>query len=159
METIYIKEIKSSDYPYLEDFLYDAIFVPKHEEKPSRLILQDRSLQLYIKDFGQYKDDLGFVAFINEERVGMVWVRKIHDYGYIDDLSPSLSISVKEAFRSKGIGTALIIEIIHALKKRKIPAISLSVSKLNKAYDLYQRLGFKLVRENENDYVMKYKFK
>lgn len=38
-----IREIKSSEYSVLSDFLYEAIFVPDGMEKPPRAILSRRS--------------------------------------------------------------------------------------------------------------------
>ena len=54
----------------LEDFLYEAIYIPQGMEAPPRSILQDEALQVYIKDFGQSPDDKCLVAEVNGTVVG-----------------------------------------------------------------------------------------
>ena len=43
-------------------------------------------------DFGKRKDDIGFVAEVDDKIVGAVWVR-MKDYGHMDDTTPSFAIS------------------------------------------------------------------
>ena len=40
------------------------------------------------------------------------------------------------------------------LKERKYKQVSLSVQKINYAVSMYKKVGFEVVRENEEDYVM-----
>ena len=46
-----IRKMKQSEYPLLEDFLYEAIFVPEGMKPPARSILQTPELQVYTADF------------------------------------------------------------------------------------------------------------
>lgn len=48
-----IREMTADEYPLLEDFLYEAIFIPNGVEKPPREIIEGEELQVYIKDFGK----------------------------------------------------------------------------------------------------------
>ena len=57
-----IREMTVNEYPLLEDFLYEAIFIPEGMKKPPRDIIQNDELQVYIKDFGKRKDDHCLVA-------------------------------------------------------------------------------------------------
>ena len=86
--------------------------------------------------------------------VGAVWVRIMNDYGHIDDETPSLAISLYKEYRGFGIGTAMIKEILVLLKTHGYKQVSLSVQKANYAAKLYLKVGFEIVRENEEEYIM-----
>ena len=107
-----IREIKESEYSVLSDFLYEAIFIPKGMEKPSKSIIEQPELQVYIADFGK-ADDWCLVAEEKEKIVGAVWVRIMNDYGHIDDETPSLAISLYEEYRHLELGTALTVSYTH----------------------------------------------
>ena len=143
-----IREIKESEYPVLSDFLYEAIFIPEGTKKPSRSIIEQSELQVYIADFGKI-DDWCLVAEIKGKIVGAVWVRVMDDYGHIDDETPSLAISLYEEYRHLGLGTKLMKEMLQFLKDKGYRQISLSVQKANYAVNMYQKVGFELVKENE----------
>ena len=72
----------------------------------------------------------------------------------IDDTTPSLSISLLKEYRNLGIGTELMKQILLTLKEREYKQVSLSVQKINYAVSMYKKVGFEVVRENEDDYVM-----
>ena len=72
----------------------------------------------------------------------------------IDDTTPSLSISLLKEYRNLGIGTELMKQILLTLKEREYKQVSLSVQKINYAVNMYKKVGFEVVRENEEDYVM-----
>ena len=83
-----IRAITPNEYPLLDDFLYDAIFIPEGVTPPDRSITQLPELQKYIAHFGTQKDDYCLVAEIDGALVGAVWVRIIDDYGHVDDDTP-----------------------------------------------------------------------
>ena len=72
----------------------------------------------------------------------------------IDDTTPSLSVSLLKEYRNLGIGTELMKQILLTLKEREYKQVSLSVQKINYAVSMYKKVGFEVVRENEEDYVM-----
>ena len=72
----------------------------------------------------------------------------------IDDTTPSLSISLLKEYRNLGIGTELMKQILLTLKEREYKQVSLSVQKINYAVSMYKKVGFEVVRENKDDYVM-----
>lgn len=72
----------------------------------------------------------------------------------IDDTTPSLSISLLKEYRNLGIGTELMKQILLTLKEREYKQVSLSVQKINYVVSMYKKVGFEVVRENEEDYVM-----
>lgn len=149
-----IREILKEEYSLLENFLYEAIFVPERVSPPPKTIINKPELQIYLKDFGMKKDDIGLVAEIDGKTVGAVWVRIMNDYGHINDTTPSLAISLYKEYRGLGIGTALMKEMLNILKQRGYKQTSLSVQKANYAVKMYKKVGFEIVDENEEEYIM-----
>lgn len=150
-----IRKISEKEYRLLEDFLYEAIFVPEGMSAPSKSIINQPELQVYISDFGKKKDDMGLFAEVGQKVVGAVWVRIMNDYGHIDDDTPSFAISLYKEYRGVGIGTALMKEMLCILKNRGYKQASLAVQKANYAVRMYQKTGFEIVDENEEEYIMR----
>ena len=148
-----IREIRKNEYSILFDFLYEAIFIPEGMDKPPKSIIEQPELQIYIEDFGK-KDDWCLVAEVKEKIVGAVWVRIMDDYGHIDDETPSFAISLYEEYRNMGIGTALMRDMLELLKNKGYKQTSLSVQKANYAVRMYQKVGFEVIDENEEEYIM-----
>ncbi len=149
-----IREIQKQEYPLLDNFLYEAIFVPEGIEPPPKTIITSPELQVYVAHFGESKDDWGFVAEVDDKIVGAVWVRIMDDYGHIDDKTPSLAISLYQEYRGFGIGTAMMKEFLTLLKSHGYNQVSLSVQKANYAAKMYLKIGFEIVWENEEEYIM-----
>ena len=119
-----IRKMKQSEYPLLEDFLYEAIFVPEGMKPPARSILQTPELQVYTADFGSQTAD------------------------------QALAISLYGPYRGLGIGTGLMKAMLTHLKEIGFSRVSLSVQKANYAAGLYLRLGFQIVAEHAEEYLM-----
>ncbi len=149
-----IREIQKQEYPLLDNFLYEAIFIPEGIEPPPKTIITSPELQVYVAHFGESKDDWGFVAEVDDKIVGAVWVRIMDDYGHIDDKTPSLAISLYQEYRGFGIGTAMMKEFLTLLKSHGYNQVSLSVQKANYAAKMYLKIGFEIVWENEEEYIM-----
>ena len=149
-----IREIQEHEYPILNNFLYEAIFIPEGVEPPPKTIITSPELQVYVERFGELKDDKGLVAEVDGKIVGAVWVRVMNDYGHLDDETPSLAISLYKEYRGFGIGTAMMKKIIDLLKAHGYSRVSLSVQKANYAVKMYLKTGFEIVRENEEEYIM-----
>ena len=149
-----IRKINEEEYGILEDFLYEAIFVPKGMLPPPRTIVKKPELQVYIADFGKNVGDIGLVAEIGTKIVGAVWVRIMNDYGHIDDDTPSFAISLYKEYRHIGIGTAMMKEMLYHLQEQGYKQTSLAVQKANYAVKMYKNVGFKIVDENDEEYIM-----
>ena len=124
-----IRNIKTEEYPLLKDYLYDAIFIPQGVKPPDKSIINNEDLQVYIKDFGNKKDDICFLAEMDHDIVGAVWIRIMNDYGHIDDQTPSLAISVEKEYRGLGMGTKLMETMLVSVKHHGYQSVSLSVQK------------------------------
>lgn len=149
-----IRRIKSEEFYLLDDFLYEAIFIPDGVEAPSREIINTPELQVYVKDFGTGECDICFVAEVEEKIVGAVWVRIMDDYGHVEEGVPSFAISLYKEYRGLGIGTSMMKQMLLELKKRGYNKASLAVQKANYAVKMYKKVGFEVVDENEEEYIM-----
>lgn len=149
-----IREINAAEYPLLEDFLYEAIFIPQEVEPPPRSIINNDELQVYIKDFGEKPDDRCLAAEADGKIVGAVWVRIMEDYGHVDDETPSFAISLYKEYRGYGIGTALMVKMLELLRESGYKKASLAVQKENYAVKMYKKVGFEVVGENAEEYIM-----
>ncbi len=121
---------------------------------PPKSVVEYPLMQVYYVGFGSEKHDIAFVAEMDGNIVGTVWVRIMDDFGHIDDDTPSFAIAVHKEYRNKGIGMTLMKRMLTELQARGYKQASLSCQKANRAVDLYRRLGFRIVRENEEEYIM-----
>jgi ribosomal protein S18 acetylase RimI-like enzyme len=90
----------------------------------------------YVAGWGR-PGDVGVV----EDNVGAAWVRLFakedHGYGYVAPHVPELTIGVAREARGRGVGTALLRELLS-----HVGTVSLSVETDNPAVRLYERFGF-----------------
>ncbi len=149
-----IRQIDESEYPLLNDFLYEAIFIPDGVTPPPKSIINFPELQVYVKGFGEQPHDTALVAEAEGKVVGAVWVRVMNDYGHIDDDTPSFAISLYKEYRGFGIGTALMSAMLDVLKENGYKRASLAVQKENYALKLYLKAGFEIIGENKEEYIM-----
>jgi len=149
-----IREMHPNENPLLEDFLYQAIYQPDKTNLAPRSIIEKPELQVYIKDFGTKKDDYCFCAEADGKIVGAVWVRNINGYGSVDNNTVEFAISVFDEYQKMGIGTALMNKMLEHLNKLNYSKASIAVQKENYAVRMYQKVGFEIVDENEQEYIM-----
>lgn len=149
-----IRTLKPIEYALLEDFLYEAIFVPEGVEPPPRDIIKRSELQVYVENFGTRRGDYALCAECEGRIVGAVWTRIMDDYGHVDDDTPSFAISLYKEYRGHGIGTALMREMLEVLKNAGFSRASLAVQKANYAVKMYKNAGFEIIGENDEEYIM-----
>ena len=149
-----IRPIRKEEKPLLRDFLYNAIFIPEGVTPPPMSIVDDESLQIYIRDFGLLPDDRCLVAELNGKVVGAIWSRIVNDYGHIADDVPSIAISLYKEYRNQGIGTELLKQMLDLLKADGYKSVSLSVQKANYAMRMYQKAGFQVISEDAEEAIM-----
>ena len=111
-----IREMTVMEYPLLNEFLYEAILISDVIKPTLKNIITSPELQIYVDRFGASKADFALVTEVEQKIVGAVWVRIIHDYGHIDDETPSLAISLYKKYRGQGIGTDMMKEMLSLLK-------------------------------------------
>ena len=149
-----IREIKKSEISLLNEFIYEAIFTSDGFELPEKSIINHPEIQVYIEGFSTKEDDFCVVAEMDDKIVGAAWVRIMNDYGHVDDETPSLAMSLYKQYRGLGVGTALLSELLLLIKTKGYKKTSLSVQKANYAVRMYKNLGYEIMYENEEEYIM-----
>lgn len=94
-----------------------------------------------------YKFENAKLIYLNDNKIGLLKV--VENEKNIE----IIQIQIDPKYQGKGIGGKVIKDIIENNSKFK-KKISLSVLKGNKAIDLYKKVGFKIISENEHSYVM-----
>jgi ribosomal protein S18 acetylase RimI-like enzyme len=154
-----VRPLTKEDEPHLWEFLYYAIFVPQDARAPERDVIQQPELARDVTSWGR-AHDFGFVAFFKKDSdpAGAAWCRHFSDYekgyGYIDAVTPELSIAVRPNKRNLGVGTILLTCLLETARS-KYQAISLSVSAENPARRLYKRFGFVEIEKRGNSIAMR----
>ena len=148
-----IRPLRSDERHLLEDFLYEAIYVPESCEGtvPRSVIYDDPKCRAAFEGFGDLPDDRALVAEVDGRVVGACWVRTTDEYGHIDDETPSFSISLYAQHRGRGIGGAMMQQMLDELREAGYARASLSVQKENPALRLYERLGFQIIGDGEDE--------
>ena len=149
-----IRELRPEEVTVLKDFLYEAIFLPEGVEPPERSIVELPELRIYYEGFGTGKADLCVVAEADGRIVGAAWTRLMKDYGYVDNETPSFAISLYRKYRGLGIGTKLMLAMLAKLREKGFARASLAVQKANYAVRMYEKVGFRIVSENAEEYIM-----
>ena len=152
--TTLIRQIRHKETPLLNQFLYEAIFIPEGMAAPPQSIIENEELQVYVRNFGHEPDDRCLVAECDGKIVGAVWTRIMHDYGHISDDTPSLAISLYKEYRNQGIGTKLLERMIALLRNDGYSQVSLSVQKANYAVGMYRKAGFEVLQETDEELIM-----
>ncbi|MDR2084470.1 MAG: GNAT family N-acetyltransferase [Bacteroidales bacterium] len=150
--------IRPSEYSLMEDFMYEAIYHPDPTNPYPREVIYYPQVRVYWDNWGAEKDDRCLLALLNDKPVGAVWIRTFRGEpkgcGYIDKLTPEIAIAIFEQYRNQGLGTRMMNKMIALMKEKGYRQVSLSITKGNPAIRLYERLGFKIIDENEEDFIM-----
>jgi GNAT superfamily N-acetyltransferase len=144
---IEVRVATAEDEPFLREMLFLAPFVPPGTDPLPRLDRDDPALTHYVDGYGR-AGDLGVIASDDGTDVGAAWVRLLPaddpGYGYVDEVTPELTIAVVPEWRGRGVGTRLMEELL-ARTADEFPAVSLSCDPANPAMRIYERLGFTAV--------------
>jgi ribosomal protein S18 acetylase RimI-like enzyme len=145
-----IRQLTSEDEPILWEILYEGLSSPGKKELPAREIIHRPEFARYVEGWGR-TGDTGFVAHNPKDGmlVGAVWLRK--PIGK-PDAPPELALVVKPEHRKRGIGTALLTQLVRANPEQS--TISLSFVAGKPVLLLYERFGFKVVEAKPDAVVM-----
>lgn len=154
---IEIRDIKPDEHFFLEEMLNEAVYVADESRKAQILIELRPDLLKYFAHFGR-AGDTGLVAVQEGLLIGAIWTRLFDkqsgSYGFVDEKTPELGMAVVPAYRNRGIGALLILELFKKLAESGYTTVSLSVNKANQALNLYKRSGFQIFSEDENAFTM-----
>ncbi len=148
------RPLQPSETELLKTFIYEAIFIPEGVEPPPFDIIFRPEIALYYEGFGNGSADNCIVSEVDGKVVGAVWTRIMNDYGHVDDQTPSFAISLLKEFRNQGIGTELMRRMLQLLKNQGYKQASLAVQKANYAVRMYKKVGFEIVDQNDEEFIM-----
>ena len=148
------RPLQPSETELLKTFIYEAIFIPEGVEPPPFDIIFRPEIALYYEGFGNGSADNCIVPEVDGRVVGAVWTRIMNDYGHVDDQTPSFAISLLKEFRNQGIGTELMRRMLQLLKNQGYKQASLAVQKANYAVRMYKKIGFEIVDQNDEEFIM-----
>jgi len=155
--SIIIREIHSHEYILLEEFLYEAIFIPEGVERPAIEVIKRPDLAVYYTDFGK-ETDFCLIAECKGMPVGATWIRLFPEnrkgYGFVDARTPEICMSVLLPYRNKGTGTMLLDEMLECLVRSGYKQVSLSVDEENYAFRMYRKAGFETLSSDGISAIM-----
>lgn len=135
---------------------YTSIISPAQMKYMLDLFYSESSLQKQIQDGHQFiiaeenNNAVGFASY-SSKSVAEPHVFRLH------------KIYINPNQQGKGVGKLLVNFILNDIKPKKATGLELNVNRHNKALHFYQKLGFKIIREEDidigagyfmNDYVM-----
>jgi ribosomal protein S18 acetylase RimI-like enzyme len=150
-----IRPLTAADEHVLWEMLYQAL--QTSEGAISRETVRKPEYARYVEGWGR-EGDLGFVANDakqKDELLGAVWLRfPVADVKKGETATPQLALAVKPGLRKRGIGAALLTQLIKAHPHN---TISMRAAASNPAVRLYERFGFKIVQESPDAIIMRRK--
>ena len=138
-----LRPARERDYAYTE-----WLYVQTMKPLLSRLDAWDEA-DVLAKFRSDYRADEVQIITVGGRDVGFLHVEENH--GGIS----LAQIHVEAPYRSRGIGTMLIKDLLRDARVKSKP-VSLSVVKHNPAQRLYERLGFKVIGEDETKLHMRW---
>ncbi len=151
-----IRPLTAADEPILWETLYQGLQTTKGEAAPSRDIVRRPEFAHYVEGWGR-AGDTGFVAYDakqKDEVLGAVWLRvPPGQHASEVETTTELAFAVKPEHRGHGIGAALLTQLVKANPQHS--AISIRALTKNPAVRLYERFGFKIVRQDSESVTMR----
>jgi GNAT superfamily N-acetyltransferase len=115
-------------------------------------------LTRYVDNWGR-AGDVALMAMETGHRIGAAWLRiftaDAPGYGFVDERTPELTISVVPSRRRHGVGQELLEALLVRAREEGHKAVSLSVEADSPAVAFYTRHGFEEVGEHEGGLVMR----
>ncbi|GAA4569440.1 GNAT family N-acetyltransferase [Planotetraspora kaengkrachanensis] len=156
-----IRAAESADLNFLIDMLVEAVNWSPTGDSSREQVLSNPAFAHYVAGWPR-PGDLGVVAVSGDGRpCGAAWLRRLPaddpGYGYVADDVPELTIGVRAQWRGRGVGRALLRELVRVAGESGIERISLSVERANHAARLYADEGFTVVERFEDADTMLYR--
>ena len=141
-----IHPLTPADEPILWEMLYQALRTS--QEAPPRDIVRQPEYARHVEGWGR-AGDTGFVAYDAEKKdelLGAAWFR-LPPAESEHEATPELAFAVKSGHRKRGIGAALLTQLVKA--NPQYTAVSIAASANNPVVRLYDRFGFKIVQQSD----------
>ncbi len=141
-----IHPLTAADEPILWEMLYQALRISP--ETPRDIVRQPEYAR-HVEGWGR-AGDTGFVAYDAEQKdelLGAAWFR-LPPATRDEEPTPELAFAVKSGHRKRGIGAALLTQLVKA--NPQYSAVSIAASANNPVVRLYDRFGFKIVQQSDH---------
>jgi ribosomal protein S18 acetylase RimI-like enzyme len=148
-----IRALTAADAPILWDMLYEGLRTA--QGATSRDIMKQPEYARYVEGWGR-PGDTGFIVSDkpSSEVLGAVWYRiPIAEGQGRSEATPELAFAVKPGQRKRGLGAALLTQLVKA--NPHYSAISMRASANNPAVRLYERFGFEIVSDSKGTITMR----
>jgi len=139
---IVLRDVTDNDFEWLYDLR--TLTMSNYILESGDWFTRDSQSNRIIKEYKSIK-----IVRTGNQDIGMFKVKRQSDKLEI------IQIQLLPEYQHMGIGSKLIIDLQIDASRQRMP-IFLSVLKVNPARCLYKRLGFKIVREKEKSYTMRY---
>jgi GNAT superfamily N-acetyltransferase len=150
-----IRPLSAADEPLLWEMLYQGIKAITGESAPAEIIHRPEFAR-HVQGWSR-PGDTGFVAHDIEEGkpLGAAWYRRLEDAsaGCDQNVSAELAFAVNRGHRRRGIGAALLTQLVKTNPEHSCIRISAPAS--NPAVRLYERFGFKVVQQGPDSVTMR----
>jgi len=156
--TLLLRPGTVTDLDFLEEMHIEAAFWEPSSQRPSfDSFCSDPEFSKLLAGWNR-RGDRAVIAAADGVRVGAAWFRlwtaELHSYGFVDAATPEIGIAVRADHRSKGVGRKLLEALVQTARADGFPALSLSVSPLNFARQLYESAGFRKVGESGTSWTL-----
>jgi GNAT superfamily N-acetyltransferase len=141
-----IHPLTAADEPVLWEMLYQAL---RTSQETPRDIVRQPEYSRHVEGWGR-AGDTGFVAYDAEKKdelLGAAWFR-LPPTASEEEPTPELAFAVITGHRKRGIGAALLTQLMKA--NPHYSAVSIATSANNPVVRLYDRFGFKIVQQSEH---------
>jgi ribosomal protein S18 acetylase RimI-like enzyme len=139
------------DVPFLRDMLHHAYYWRENDPEAADPVAR------YVANFGR-RGDAAMIAIEDHRRVGAAWYRLFTPdepgFAFVDEQTPEVSISVVPSMRGHGIGSQLLDSLLARARREGYETLSLSVERDNPSLGLYERHGFRKLREDGDTVIM-----
>ena len=152
-QRLVIRRAGPQDVRFLRDMLHHAFY-----RREGASAAEEQPVYRYVYNWGR-RGDAGVIGLDDGFPVGAAWYRRFQPdepgYGFVDEETPELAIAVVPSRRGHGFGRDLLAALIERAREDGHRSLSLSVEADNPAVRLYERFGFRKVRDVGNTWVMK----
>lgn len=153
MNNYTIRPALARDEPLLWEMLYYAANMAGDNAATPDAARDHPFLAPYVRGWG-VPGDVGAVAEVAGSPFGAAWARLLlgdeHRYAGVPTNLPELAVAVRPGLAGRGVGSALLAELIALARAAGHPGLVLSVRDANPAQRLYARHGFQAVGEVVN---------
>jgi GNAT superfamily N-acetyltransferase len=141
-----IRPATMEDARLLTDMLVEAANWHPERRRSRDVTLADPAVSHYVAGWPR-AGDIGSVAVAADgSTIGACWLRLLTaadpGYGFVGTGVPELTLGVNAAWRSRGVGRALVQAVVAQAREAGFARISLSCERGNFAIQLYRDEGF-----------------